>query len=131
MTKGDQIRLQAWRCRILHRAAATGNVAWTCRHFGISRKTFYKWRGRFAAHGEAGLGDRSRTPRHSSLATPQDVVSKILYLRQRYHFGPGKIADYLRRFPTFWKQKHQYRPPMPRNLFDPTLTLDVRRSQGP
>jgi hypothetical protein len=26
------------------------------------------------------------------------VVSKILYLRQHYNFGPGKIADYLRRF---------------------------------
>jgi hypothetical protein len=26
------------------------------------------------------------------------VVSKVLYLRQNYHFGPGKIGDYLRRF---------------------------------
>jgi hypothetical protein len=26
------------------------------------------------------------------------VVSKILYLRQQYHFGAGRIADYLRRF---------------------------------
>jgi hypothetical protein len=25
-------------------------------------------------------------------------VSKILYLRQHYHFGPGKIADHLKRF---------------------------------
>ena len=25
-------------------------------------------------------------------------MSKILYLRQNYHFGPGKIADYLKRF---------------------------------
>jgi hypothetical protein len=25
-------------------------------------------------------------------------VSKILYLRQHYDFGPGKIADYLKRF---------------------------------
>jgi hypothetical protein len=25
-------------------------------------------------------------------------VSKVLYLRQTYHFGPGKIADYLKRF---------------------------------
>ena len=25
-------------------------------------------------------------------------MSKILYLRQQYHFGPGRIADYLRRF---------------------------------
>ena len=31
-------------------------------------------------------------------ATPRDVVRKILYLRQNYHFGPGKIADYLKRF---------------------------------
>ena len=26
------------------------------------------------------------------------MVRQILYLRQLYHFGPGKIADYLRRF---------------------------------
>jgi len=26
------------------------------------------------------------------------VISKVLYLRQTYHFGPGKIADYLKRF---------------------------------
>ena len=25
-------------------------------------------------------------------------MSKILYLRQKYHFGPGRIAGYLRRF---------------------------------
>jgi hypothetical protein len=24
-------------------------------------------------------------------ATPRDVVGKILYLRQHYHFGPGKM----------------------------------------
>jgi transposase InsO family protein len=26
------------------------------------------------------------------------VVSKVLYLRERYHFGPGRIASYLERF---------------------------------
>jgi hypothetical protein len=26
------------------------------------------------------------------------VISKILYLRERYHFGPGRIASYLQRF---------------------------------
>jgi hypothetical protein len=29
------------------------------------------------------------------------VISKILYLRQTYHFGPGKIADYLQVFTSF------------------------------
>ncbi len=42
-----------------------GNVAWTCRHFGISRKTFYKWRQRYHEHGDAGLADRARAPHHS------------------------------------------------------------------
>ena len=28
----------------------------------------------------------------------RDVIRKILYLRQQYHFGPGRIATYLHRF---------------------------------
>ena len=31
------------------------NVARTCRHFGISRQAFYRWKRRFDAHGAAGL----------------------------------------------------------------------------
>ena len=99
MTKTEQTRLTSWRLKILQRAeAGSRNVAWTCRHFGISRKTFYKWKRRFNEHGDAGLCDRPRRPHRSPQATPKEVVSKILYLRQNYHFGPGKIADYLKRF---------------------------------
>jgi hypothetical protein len=57
-----------------------------------------KWKKRFDLHGAAGLCDRPRRPHRSPRATPPAVVSKILYLRQTYHFGPGKIADYLKRF---------------------------------
>jgi transposase InsO family protein len=99
MTKAEQTRLLTWRFKLLQQAGESSRrVARTCRHFGISRKTFYKWKKRFLAHGEAGLCDRPRTPHRSPRATPPEVVSKILYLRQRYHFGPGKIADYLERF---------------------------------
>src|SRR5688572_26098911 len=28
----------------------------------------------------------------------QTSLGKILYLRQHYHFGPGRIVDYLKRF---------------------------------
>jgi len=73
-------------------------VARTCRHFGISRKTFYKRRGRFAEHGAAGLCDRPGRPHRSPRATPSEVIGKILYLRENYHFGAGRIADYLKRF---------------------------------
>ena len=99
MTKTEQTRLTSWRLKVLQRAAEDSrNVARTCRHFGISRQAFYKWKRRFAEHGEAGLCDRPRRPTRCPHATPKEVVSKILYLRQNYHFGPGKIADYLKRF---------------------------------
>lgn len=99
MTKTEQTRLKTWRLRVLQYAAERPrNVARTCRHFGISRRAFYKWKQRYEAFGEAGLYDRSRTPRHSPRATPREVVSKILYLRQHYHFGPARIAAYLKRF---------------------------------
>jgi len=99
MTKAQQTRLQNWRLKVLrHESEVTGNIARTCRHFGVSRRWFYKWRARYAAHGEAGLCDQSTVPRRSPRATPREVVSKVLYLRQNYHFGPGKIRGYLRRF---------------------------------
>ena len=98
MTKGEQARLTAWRLRVLQHAAAEQNVARACRRFGISRKSFYKWRRRHAEYGDAGLCDRPRTPQRSPRATAREVVSKILYLRQHYHFGPSRIAAYLHRF---------------------------------
>ena len=99
MTKSDQNRVLVWRLKLLREASVTPrNVAQACRHFGLSRKTYYQWKARHKAHGEAGLLDRPRVPLRSPRATPREVVSKILYLRQRYHFGPGRIADYLRRF---------------------------------
>src|SRR4029078_1872367 len=98
MTETEQTRLTAWRLRVLRRAADEGNVARVCRRFGISRKSFYKWKRRHAEHGDAGLWGRARTPRCSPRATARDVVSQILYLRQHYHVGAGRIAAFLHRF---------------------------------
>lgn len=99
MTKSEQVRITAWRLRILqHAEGEPRHVARTCRYFGISRTAFYRWKRRFDEFGEAGLADRPRTPHRSPRATPPAVVSKILYLRQNYHFGAGRIAAYLQRF---------------------------------
>ena len=99
MNKNEQNRVVAWRLKLLRQASdMPRSVAQTCRHFGLSRKTFYKWRARYKSHGEAGLCDRPRVPQHFPKATPRVVISKILYLRDRYHFGPGRTANYLKRF---------------------------------
>ena len=87
MTKTEQTRLTHWRFKVIQRAVELRCVARTCRHFGLSRNTFYKWRRRFAENGLAGLCDRPRAPHRSPRATPAEVVAKILYLRENYHFG--------------------------------------------
>ena len=62
MNEREPDRNAARRLAIIrHAREVTGNVAQTCRHFGLSRRTFYKWKPRYEAQGEAGLGDRPRT----------------------------------------------------------------------
>lgn len=98
MGKNELQRQVKLRVALLKHASESRNVAKTCRHFGISRKTFYKWVSRYEMYGEAALCDRSRRPHCSPKETSKEVVSKILYLRQNYHFGPGRISDYLKRY---------------------------------
>jgi transposase InsO family protein len=81
-----------------HAEEVTGNVAMTCRYYGITRQSFYVWKRRYEELGPDGLRDRSCRPKVSPRATHVDVVGKILYLRQNYHFGPAKIAMYLKRY---------------------------------
>jgi transposase InsO family protein len=81
-----------------HAEEVTGNVAMTCRYYGITRQSFYTWKRRYEEDGPEGLRPRSRRPKVSPNATHVDVVGKILYLRQNYHFGPAKIAMYLARY---------------------------------
>ena len=83
---------------IRHAEEVTGNVALTCRYYGISRTVFYRWLRRYEAEGLAGLRDRSKRPLHCPHETPSEVVAKIIYLRRTYHFGPAKISMYLKRY---------------------------------
>jgi transposase InsO family protein len=83
---------------IRHAQEVSGNVAQTCRYYGISRQTYYSWFRRYEEFGLDGLRDRSKRPHVSPGATSHEVVAKIIYLRSNYHFGPQKIEMYLRRY---------------------------------
>ena len=41
--------------RVLEHAVESGNVAKTCRYFGVPRSSFYRWRNAYQEHGEEGL----------------------------------------------------------------------------
>ena len=99
MTERELSRAAARRLAILrHAEEVTGNVALTCRYFGISRPLYYTWLRRYEEHGVDGLRPRSRRPHTSPNATSGEVIGKIVYLRQTYHFGPEKISMYLKRY---------------------------------
>ena len=56
MTENEQKRLVRHRLAILrHVEEVTGNVSQTCRYYGISWPTFYKWLHRYEEKGLEGL----------------------------------------------------------------------------
>jgi transposase len=99
MLEQDLLRNQRRRIAVLrHYEEVTHNVSKTCRYYGISRMAFYRWQHRYREVGLEGSKDRSRRPDYSPRATKIEVLAKLLYLRQTYHFEPDKIAIYLKRY---------------------------------
>lgn len=75
------------------------NARLTCRHFGISTRTFYKAKNRYRKNGYRGLNDLSRKPkRFRQSKTPLDVISRIVKTRDEYPaWSKYKIGACLRR----------------------------------
>ena len=79
----DLIRRANRRLAVLeHAEEVSGNVAATCRYYGISRNVFYRWKRRYEDEGLDGLKDRSSAPLLCPTITHPDVVEKIIHLRQ-------------------------------------------------
>jgi putative transposase len=63
-----------------------------CERYGISRKTGYKWLGRYRGDPGCGLVDRPRAPHHPANGLSWEVVEQILAMRERFpYFGPRKL----------------------------------------
>jgi transposase InsO family protein len=88
----------ARKLRVLEHATGSGNISFTCRHFGISRETFYQWKRAHRAGGNHALINSKPCPANPKLRTKPEVEQKILYLRRTYHFGPLRISWYLHRY---------------------------------
>lgn len=74
------------------------NLAEVARRFGVSRKTLYKWLGRWEEAGEAGLRDQSRRPRSSPTRTSERLEEAVVKLRRENPaWGGRKISQNLRR----------------------------------
>jgi transposase InsO family protein len=69
-----------------------------CADYGISRKSGYKWLGRYREFGPEGLHDRPRAPLNHGRATPWDVVERIVAMKEAHPlWGPKKVMARLKR----------------------------------
>lgn len=92
--KLDKSALQRLEWIIFYFTKAKHNTSLTCRHFAISRKTFYKWFNQFDGANLRTLADKSRTPiyRRQKEITPQEE-QRIIALRKKYiRYGSRKLA---------------------------------------
>jgi transposase InsO family protein len=71
-------------------------LAQACRHFGVSRKTAYKWLRRAQQPAGCTFRDQSRRPHHSPRHTDTVLEKRILALRDRYGWGARKLWAILR-----------------------------------
>jgi transposase InsO family protein len=78
--------------------AETHSVAATCRHFGIARSTYYRWKERYVPARVGSLENRSSRPQQTRRPTwsTQDVLA-VRDLRQQFpRMGKDKLAILLR-----------------------------------
>lgn len=69
-----------------------------CEHFGVSRKTGYKWVNRYRRGDPESLADRSTAPRTCPHKTSPEVEAVIIRMRRRHkRWGPKKIIEELKK----------------------------------
>lgn len=67
------------------------------KRYEVSRKTVYKWIGRYEEDGLDGLKERSRAPRVSPNQTKNHIIDMLIYEKIRHKsWGPKKIIAYLK-----------------------------------
>jgi len=62
-----------------------GNASLTCRYFGISRQTFYRWKQRYDPRDLRTLEERAHRPRRLRRPTwSRELELAVLHLREEY-----------------------------------------------
>lgn len=99
--KADVVTLrEEFVLKALGKAQSFGEL---CAEYGISRKTGYKWLGRFREGGLAGLRDVSRRPKTPAGALGEEVVCELIRIKRSVSrtWGPKKVLGlYERRHGT-------------------------------
>lgn len=86
------------RSEFVLRAKGAENFRALCREYGISARVGYKWLKRYEEEGLRGMAERSRRPRSSGRGLAEEVVCRIVRLKERHrHWGARKLREGYRR----------------------------------
>jgi len=104
--------IETWtRFKLIHEPEWTGmSVSDICSRYGVSRKTFYKWKNRYSKYGMEGLKDLSRRPHNISCSkTTDELEETILDIRLNKRFGPNRIRFRLKRIGISFSSRTIYK----------------------
>jgi transposase len=81
-----------YRFKMVQYARKEG-ISQAARLFNTSRNTIRKWLKRFEKEGMSGLKDQSRAPKHSPNKLSQEVIDKLMKIREKYPtFSTKRLA---------------------------------------
>jgi len=119
------------------------SMAEVCRRFEVSRKTGYKWLGRYEAGGIDALQDGSHAPHHNPRRVEEEVEDAIVEARGKHpHWGPVKLRAWLKRTEpdTDWPapstmgeilRRHGLAVPRKKRLKTAPQSQPLQAAQGP
>jgi transposase InsO family protein len=86
---------------IFYKTVAKGNASFTAKHFGISRKTFMKWKARFNVRDLTSLQDKSKAPKKKRnwTVTVKEEANIIVIRNDHLKWGKEKLKrEYLKSY---------------------------------
>lgn len=80
------------------------SIADLCEFYNISRKTGYKWIGRYEREGAGGLEERTQRPKSCPHQTGEWIVKELVQVRMRHpSWGPKKLLKHVSKKHRDWE----------------------------
>jgi len=76
-SKSEQAQIRH-KLKIFAAAEQCSSITNTCRHFGISRDTYHRWKRQYLAHGEKGLINSKPCPQNPKIRIPLEIEENSL-----------------------------------------------------
>ena len=75
------------KTKVLEHTKYSGNISHTCRKYGVSRDTFYRWKRQLELQGPEALINSKPCLENPKIRVSKEIKDKILYVRREFGLG--------------------------------------------